>query len=86
MGSPTNWQQHAACRGEDLALFFPEGRGRDAASDPKAAAICNRCPVRRDCLEAELAKGLPQFGWFGGKSADEREAIIRKRKRTRRAA
>lgn len=79
-----DWRERAACQGEDLAVFFPDGRGPTGGeSNPAAEAICNRCPVRRDCLEAELAKGLPQFGWFGGKSADEREAIIRKRKRTR---
>lgn len=83
MGSPTNWRERAACFGTDLTVFFPEGQGRDASVNPKAAELCARCPVRRDCLEFELAKGLPQFGWSGGKSADDREAIIRKRKRTR---
>lgn len=78
-----NWREYAACRGEDLALFFPETRGVEASTNPEAVAICNRCPVRRDCLESELAKGPVQFGWFGGKSPADRSAIVRKRKRTR---
>lgn len=82
----TNWREHAACRGQDLAVFFPETRGVDALTNPEAEALCARCPVRRACLESELAKGLPQFGWFGGKSAADREAIVRKRRRTRGAA
>jgi len=82
----TNWREHAACRGADLAIFFPETRSAVDTSTAEAAAICQRCPVRRDCLEFELAKGLPQHGWFGGKSADDRAAIIRKRKRRRAAA
>lgn len=81
-----DWRERAACRGTDLTVFFPDTRPAVEASNAAALALCNRCPVQRDCLEAELAKGLPQFGWFGGKSADDREAIVRKRKRTRRVA
>lgn len=81
-----DWRERATCRGTDLTVFFPEHRTAVEVSNAVARALCGRCPVRRDCLEAELAKGLPQFGWFGGKSADDRAAIIRKRKRTRRAA
>lgn len=76
-----DWRHRAACRGEDLTVFFPTSSpGTD--DNPAARKICDRCPVRPDCLEYELAKGGPQFGWFGGKSADDRAAIIRKRKRT----
>lgn len=80
------WRTAAACRGADPELFFPEGRGRELATNAEAVAFCVRCPVRRACLESELARGLPQFGWSGGKSPAEREAIIRKRKRRRAAA
>lgn len=82
----TNWRDRAACRTKDPTIFFPEVRGVADTANSAAAEICGRCPVRRECLEFELAKGLPQFGWSGGKSADDREAIVRKRKRTRRAA
>lgn len=78
-----DWRERAACRGEALAVFFPDARGVEAMTNPAASAICGRCPVRRACLEEELARGLPQFGWSGGKSPTEREEIIRKRKRTR---
>ena len=81
-----DWRERAACRGQDLAVFFPDTRGVDAMTNPAAVEICDRCPVRRECLESELAKGPVQFGWFGGKSPSERAAIVRKRKRTRRAA
>jgi hypothetical protein len=83
----TNWRDRAACQGEDVTIFFPDTRGVEASTNPAATAICDRCPVRRECLESELSKSPAlQFGWFGGKSPSEREAIIRKRKRTRGAA
>ena len=81
-----DWRERAACFGTDLTVFFPEGHGRDASTNPRAAELCACCPVRPACLESELAKGLPQFGWFGGRSAADREAIVRQRKRARRAA
>jgi WhiB family transcriptional regulator, redox-sensing transcriptional regulator len=82
----TDWRESAACRGADLTIFFPDTRGIVETSNAAAEEICRHCPVRRECLEFELAKGLPQHGWFGGKSADDRAAIIRKRKRRRAAA
>lgn len=79
-----DWRERAACVGTDLRIFSPEGRGPEGGANPVAEAICNRCPVRTECLEDELATGsLVQYGWRGGKSPEERARIIRKRKRTR---
>ena len=72
-----DWQMHAACRGEQSAVFFhPEGergparRKRDAA----AKAVCATCPVLNQCREHGLAVREP-YGVWGGLSEEEREAI-----------
>lgn len=48
-----DWQRHAACRGMGDAVFFPETpRGRFLHAE--AWAICERCPVDRQCLAQVL--------------------------------
>ena len=64
------WRDRAACRGTDLAVFFP-GRGRSA--EP-ARQICARCPVRRPCLEFALSQGIVHGIW-GGLAERDRRAL-----------
>lgn len=45
------WASDAACRGMDVAVFFPDTNTGIA----QAKAICKRCPVIDDCLEDALA-------------------------------
>jgi WhiB family transcriptional regulator, redox-sensing transcriptional regulator len=74
----TNWRDRAACHDADPVIFFPVSRGGTAA----VATMCGDCPVRGDCLEEELAKGLSeQHGWFGGLPPAARKQIIRSRRR-----
>lgn len=73
----TDWMEHGACQGKDPDLFFP-GKGRDLAS--AAVAICMTCPVRLQCLEYALATDQAHGVW-GGKTAHERRAIRRARRR-----
>lgn len=67
-----SWQQQAACRDADTALFYPE-KGERAAP---AKAICAKCPVQAECLEYGLHD---RFGIWGGLTEKERRVVIRKR-------
>jgi WhiB family redox-sensing transcriptional regulator len=76
-----DWREHAGCRDTDPAIFFPMSRGGSAAGYTAVSKLCGDCPVRGDCLEEELAKGLSgQHGWFGGLSPADRKQIIRRRR------
>lgn len=79
-GRPS-WQSFAACRGIDTSIFFPE-RGHHKQLD-LARRICSECPVKDECLEYAISK-LPReqgdVGVWGGTSAKERRAIIRRRR------
>lgn len=72
LGEVPSWQDLAACRGMDPEIFFPH-RGTDTRA-PKA--ICNRCPVRPDCLEFAMDNG-ERWGIWGGVSERGRREIRR---------
>ncbi|MCU0274510.1 MAG: WhiB family transcriptional regulator [Acidimicrobiales bacterium] len=79
----TRWQDHAACRGLDPALFFPDedpdgGPGAEVTAD--AIRICGGCGVREHCLETALLRREPAGVW-GGATDQERRRIIRRRRR-----
>lgn len=92
-----NWTERAACRGEDLALFFgPSTDGRDdreyppAKRDREAEAkwFCGLCDVREQCLQYALDAG-EKYGIFGGLNEEERKRfrrnqVERERKASRR--
>jgi WhiB family redox-sensing transcriptional regulator len=66
------WQTHAACRGMDARLFYPQ-RGESAV---EAKAVCAICPVREDCLTDAIAH-LERHGIWGGKTERDRRGIAR---------
>ena len=77
------WQDHAACNGQDLNLFFsPEGERKPERDrrEAKAKTFCNRCVVRSECLEHAIRRP-EKDGWFGGMSADDRARERRNRSR-----
>lgn len=77
------WQDQAACRGEDLNLFFGlEGERGDLKSDREreAKAICSGCPVRSECLEYALSSH-EKSGVWGQLGEDERASERRRRMR-----
>jgi hypothetical protein len=45
------WQRGAACRSKGTEWWFPTTREADEA----ARAVCEPCPVHRDCLAYALA-------------------------------
>lgn len=71
------WRFHAACAGMDPEFFFPKNGG----NDPYRACrqVCNRCPVRRACLEqaldVESGDKWWRHGMFGGATPSERAAM-----------
>ena len=81
--SPPASLADAACKGEDLGLFFgPDAEFVTARRDreAKAKAICARCLVRPDCLAYALDTGEAHGVW-GGMNEDERRVMLRQRRR-----
>ncbi len=83
-----SWQEEAACGGLDVQLFF----GADEEQEPErefrevqAKAVCESCPVRRECLDYALENSL-RNGIWGGLSEQERARERRRRQRRARAA
>ncbi|MEZ5380859.1 MAG: WhiB family transcriptional regulator [Microthrixaceae bacterium] len=76
-----SWQRRASCAGLDSAIFYPPSD--DEAS--RAKAVCAECPVRIDCLEFAVTV-REKDGVWGGFTAIERQRLIRRRRRQRRAA
>lgn len=80
----TDWRVDAACRPLDSAIFFPDRtayRNNDVAG---AKAVCRRCPVREECLEAAM-DGREKIGIWGGLTPLERANLHRRKRRTRTA-
>jgi WhiB family transcriptional regulator, redox-sensing transcriptional regulator len=56
-------------------LFFPITKvGVAAIETSRAKAICERCTIRRRCLDYALASGEPHGIW-GGTTEDERRGF-----------
>lgn len=68
------WRLDAACRGLDATIFFPASK--DMATFQYAMSVCAACPVKAQCLEANL---LETDGIWGGTSAKERQRIRKER-------
>lgn len=78
LSRPESWVLRAACLDVgDPDLFFPPGEhGRSVPQLEEARKICERCPVREECLA--LALGCDeQYGMWGGTTPNERQAIRR---------
>lgn len=74
-----DWRDAAVCRGEEPELFFPAGEtGVWAHQIEEAKAVCRRCPSLELCLQWALDTGEDN-GVFGGMSAGERRAVLRRR-------
>ena len=77
----SRWQERAACREEDPELFFPIGtRDISSVQAAKAKRVCARCPVSGECLDEALRDRI-RYGVWGGKTEQEREKLLRRRKR-----
>ena len=71
----SRWRDDAACRNTDPDLFFPVGTTSDAAEVNKAAiALCQRCPVREQCLEFAMVTNQ-RAGVWGATSEEDRRRM-----------
>ncbi len=73
------WRADANCKGLYRHInFFPTGR-KDESQDA-ALALCEDCPVRRECLDdALLYPSIMDKGIRGGMTEDERVEYRRER-------
>ena len=53
-----SWMQRAACADAPADIFFDERALRPEVRFAAAAAVCARCPVRPECLDAALPHAL----------------------------
>ena len=67
-----DWREAAACRGADESWWFAHPSSRRHIA---AIAICESCPVRRECLAASLVYA-EEFGMWGGLSSHLRPALV----------
>lgn len=88
MSTLHGWRARAACKGQDLVLFFGpgEGEGRETANEKErridqAKQFCRGCPVRAECLDYHLHVSAAQYGVAGGLDEDERRAHRRRLRR-----
>lgn len=78
------WQQYAACRRSDSAVFFaPEPPGEAPSARLRrlvqAKRVCALCPVRPACRSYAL-ENEEEFGVWGGLSEVERKYLIAERR------
>lgn len=86
------WVEEALCPEVDPELFFPPTKGGNAIKDShydNARRICQRCPVKTQCLEAAMAfedgqSHYSRYGMFGGLTPRERADLAAKPARNRR--
>ena len=70
------WVEQAACRGDDLSVWF--ARNRPQKQVTRILARCmTECPVQEECLEYAMKHNI-EFGVWGGMSRRQREILARK--------
>lgn len=76
-----HWQTRAECTKHDPELFYPVGSSRRALIQAaEAKKVCAICPVKRECLDEAMSHNSSmQHGVWGGLTAEERIALIKRR-------
>ena len=69
-----DWITQAACRGQDPNRWHPH-RG-DRITSAAAVAVCETCPVARDCLDYAVSNRI-DYGIWGGLSERGRRPFAR---------
>jgi WhiB family redox-sensing transcriptional regulator len=71
------WQNRAACRGPNQAIFFPppqmERRSDKRLRERRAKEICSECAVQADCRRYAI-EIREQHGIWGGLTEVERRS------------
>lgn len=70
-----DWHQAAACRNEEVSIFYPIAQAEEASAAAKQ--ICGLCRVQMTCLAHALLTGEQHSVW-GGTAPDERRTIRRR--------
>jgi WhiB family transcriptional regulator, redox-sensing transcriptional regulator len=74
-----DWEERAACRGEDATLFFgpnhAETKREREQREAIAKEICAACPVVLPCRDHALRHG-EVYGVWGGLGELERRAVL----------
>ena len=74
-GARRDWRSAAACQSCDPELFFPVSSSGPAVEQiARAKEICERCPVRRQCLAFAL-RTRQIYGLWGGLTEQERYLV-----------
>jgi WhiB family redox-sensing transcriptional regulator len=82
----TDWRARSACLQVNPELFFPIGSTGPAVRQvDQAKLVCQRCEVRRACLEWALEE-KQDHGVWGGLTEDERRSLRRRTARHRATA
>ena len=69
----THWMDDARCTDTDPELWFPE---LDSVWRARAAKrICEKCPVKKECLDYALVNRF-RDGIWGGLSPTERNRLL----------
>jgi|tagenome__1003787_1003787.scaffolds.fasta_scaffold20551038_2 WhiB family redox-sensing transcriptional regulator len=81
--APAPWMTAGACNDQDPDLFFPISAS-DASTEQieHATAICGGCAVQAECLHYALTNNI-KYGIWGGRSEQQRQSLIRARRRQR---
>jgi WhiB family redox-sensing transcriptional regulator len=66
------WATRGACRASDPELFFP--LTQSAEHEARAKAVCERCPVLKECRAYAIQEGEPEGIW-GGLTVKERRSL-----------
>lgn len=70
------WRDRAACAEHPKDWWYVErGASGRQSKVAQARAICNGCPVARQCLDYAMENG-ERYGMWGGKSVRERRKLL----------
>lgn len=81
----SQWYEQAACRGQNVNLFFDQSDRNTRRNDAQALAFCNGnddyppCPVRDECLQFALSfsQEYDMYGIYGGLTGAQRRRLRR---------
>jgi WhiB family redox-sensing transcriptional regulator len=82
--SSTEWMDSGLCRETDPTLFHTETR-QSAPMTRKAKKVCDKCPVRSECLAWAMKNAVEDNQIYGGMSRRERMERMALRKAVRAA-
>jgi WhiB family redox-sensing transcriptional regulator len=75
------WKDDAACLNRDPS-WWDYDTGPTTAQNNKAIAICNRCPVRTECL-TDAMDNKAEHGIWGGLTPLDRKYLAKELERKR---